>query len=267
MGNRIERTSPQPLSDGEGLNKDRWEGMTLDELLTDSLTLVVINHSGGKDSQAMYLAVKDLVPKERLVIIHANLPEVEWEGIHEHILDTTSHELFIVQANKTFFEMVEHRQKFPSPANRQCTSDLKRHPINKQIIALCNQRGFKRVLNCMGLRAEESYGRAKKVDFRLVPSNTNGKRDWYEWLPIHSLTTVEVFQKIAESRQKPHWAYGEGMKRLSCCFCIMSCKEDILTAKRLKPELFKRYALKERELNFTMSMPFNGVRKFLDEID
>lgn len=239
--------------------------MELDALINDEKTLIVVNHSGGKDSQAMYLSIKDIVPKHRLVVIHAHLPEVEWEGIEEHILGTIEHEFFIVQANKTFFEMVEHRKMFPSPSNRQCTSDLKRNPIQKKIIEICNNRGFDKVLNCMGLRAEESSGRAKKEVFRNVPSQSNGKRTWFEWLPIHKLTTKQVFTKISEEKQKPHWAYSKGMKRLSCCFCIMSCQEDILTAKALQPVLFQRYAKTERRLNFTMTMPVGGKKLFLDE--
>lgn len=241
--------------------------MTLESVINDPQTLVVINHSGGKDSQAMYLSICDIVPKERLVVIHAHLPEVEWDGIEEHINATTNHEFYIVQAKKTFFEMVEHRKMFPSASNRQCTSDLKRNPIQKKIIELCNKRGFNKVLNCMGLRAEESSSRAKKQPFRLVPSQSNGKREWYEWLPIHSHSTEWVFDRIKSSGQEPHWAYAEGMKRLSCCFCIFSCLGDIQTAKRLRPKLFERYALTERQLNFTLTMPAKGKeKKFLDEM-
>jgi tRNA(Ile)-lysidine synthase TilS/MesJ len=74
----------------------------------------VINHSGGKDSQAMFLKLRDLIPKQNLVVIHAHLPEVEWDGTIEHIKNTIGHaELHVVQAGKTFFEMVEHRQMWP----------------------------------------------------------------------------------------------------------------------------------------------------------
>lgn len=238
---------------------------SLEQLLADPKTLVVVNHSGGKDSQAMYLKIRNIVPPNRLVVIHAHLPEVEWDGIEELITETINHEFHIVQAKKTFFQMVEHRKMFPSPANRQCTSDLKRNPISKRIIKICNEVGFNKVVNCMGLRAEESSKRAKKKVFRNVPSQSNSKRTWYEWLPIHELTTEEVFENIRIAGQKPHWAYAAGMKRLSCCFCIMSCQSDILTAKRLKPQLFEKYAEVERRLNFTMTMPVNGKKLFLDQ--
>ncbi len=240
--------------------------MQIQELLHDPKCLVVCNHSGGKDSQAMYLRIRALVPANRLVVIHATLGEVEWPDSEQHIIATTSHEFFVVKANKTLFEMAEHRGMWPSPKNRQCTSDLKRGPIAKKIVSLCNERGFDKVLNCIGLRAQESSGRAKKSTFRLVESNTNGKRRWFEWLPIHEMTTKEVFASIAEAGQKPHWAYAKGMTRLSCCFCIMSSREDLKTAKALMPDLYQKYLSLERLLNHTLIMPGKDGAKFLDEL-
>ena len=91
--------------------------------------LFIINHSGGKDSQAMTLKLGELVPRRQLLVIHADLPGVDWEGLVDHI-DATAFGLpiLVARAGKTFLEMVEHRGMFPSPANRQCTSDLKRVP-------------------------------------------------------------------------------------------------------------------------------------------
>ena len=61
--------------------------------------------------------------------------EVEWPGIVGHINDTISHTLNIVRAGKTFLGMVEKRWMWPSARYRQCTSDLKRGPIEKFIRA------------------------------------------------------------------------------------------------------------------------------------
>lgn len=232
-------------------------------------TLFVVNHSGGKDSQAMYLLLRNLIPASQFVVIHAHLPEVEWDGTSDHIQNTIDPgtEFHIVQAVKTFFEMVEHRQLWPSIKNRQCTSDLKRGPIEKKIKAICNSRGFTTVVNCMGLRAQESINRAAKPAFKQSTTNTNSKRTWFEWLPIHSWTTGEVFQFIRDNNQKPHWAYQEGMTRLSCCFCIMSSKQDLKTASRLNPELLARYSAMEKKLDHTLLMPTKkSGKQFLTDI-
>lgn len=228
--------------------------------------LFVLNHSGGKDSQAQYLRLRDIIPANQLVVIHAHLPEVEWEGTEEFIKATISHELHLVQAKKTFFEMVERRQMWPSPQNRQCTSDLKRGPIEKQIKHICNTRGFDVVINCMGLRAQESSGRKKKPVFRKVERNSNSRRTWYEWLPIHSKSTEWVFNYIESKGQKPFWVYAAGMSRKSCPFCIMSTEEDLCIAAQLLPELAAKYSNKEHKINHTLLMPTKKGRRFLSDI-
>lgn len=203
----------------------------------------------------MYLLLRAVVPANRLIVIHAHLPEVEWAGTTEHIRTTIGDtEYHQVQARKTFFEMVERRGMWPSSATRQCTSDLKRGPITKRIVAICNNRGFTKVVNCMGLRAEESSGRAKKEPFKLH-SNSNSRRTWYEWLPIHKWKLAKVLGWISQHGQQPHWAYSNGMSRLSCCFCIMASKDDLRTAAWLNPELAQRYMDTERRLNHTLLMP------------
>ena len=107
----------------------------------------------------------------------------------------------------------------------------------------------------MGMRAEESSKRAKLNTFKLNTRNSKAGREWYDWLPIHDWKVDEVFAMIREVGQKPHWAYEAGMTRLSCCFCIMSNKEDLTTAARLNPELYKQYVDLEKKTGQVMMMP------------
>lgn len=219
--------------------------------------LFVCNHSGGKDSQAMFLKLRQLVPARQLIVVHAHLAEVEWDGSEEHIRATVGNApLIIAHPTKTFFQMVEHRGRFPSPSTRQCTSDLKRGPIEREIRRYLREHpefgGL--VVNCMGLRAEESPGRAKKAVFKLNSRNSQAGREWYDWLPIHSWTEEAVFKMIADAGQEPFWTYQMGMKRKSCCFCIMACQSDLTIAAQLRPDLYKRYCEMERRLGFTLSM-------------
>jgi DNA sulfur modification protein DndC len=229
--------------------------------------LFVVNHSGGKDSQAMLLYVRRLVGDDNILIVHADLPEVDWPDIETHIRDTSDGlPLSVCRAGKTFFEMVERRGMFPSPKYRQCTSDLKRGPIERTIREISRRTGRSLIVNCMGMRAEESSSRAKLTTLQFDAANSKAGRLWYEWLPIHHLTEAEVFDAIAAAGQKPHWAYAAGMSRLSCCFCIMANRSDLTTAARLQPELYRRYVETERRLDQTMMMPAGGVRRFLPEI-
>ncbi len=212
-----------------------------------------ISHSGGKDSQAMIIKMRALVPHEQLVVVHAHLPGVEWAGTRQHIRDTIGQIRYIeVVAVKTFFEMVEHRQKWPAPAYRQCTSDLKRGPIEKAIRHDLKALGKKLGINCMGLRAEESRGRAKLAPFNIHKKLSKAGRTVYNLLPIHDYLEPQVYETIAQAGQEPHWAYSAGMTRLSCCFCIMASDNDLTIAARQNPELYRKYVEKEQELNFTL---------------
>jgi DNA sulfur modification protein DndC len=227
------------------------------QALIDRGALFVCAHSGGKDSQAMFAYLKRIVPAAQLLVLHAILDGVEWDGVVEHIEATIGDvPLAFARSVKSFWDMVEHRGMFPSPKNRQCTSDLKRGPMEREI-----RRHLKAhpefnglVVNCMGMRAQESPGRKKLEPFTYDAGNSLAGREWYDWLPIHALEVEQVFALIAYVDQKPHWAYAAGMSRLSCCFCIMSSDADLATAAAHNPDMYARYVEAEDRLGFTLSM-------------
>ncbi|MES2910593.1 MAG: phosphoadenosine phosphosulfate reductase family protein [Pseudomonadota bacterium] len=227
--------------------------------------MFVVNHSGGKDSQAMYLFLRTFVPRDLLVLLHADLGAVEWAGAIEHIKATTSGEpLHVCRARRDLLQMIEERGKFPSPSQRQCTSDLKRGPIERTIRQRCKATGQTLIVNCMGMRAEESPGRSKLKPFKLHTGNSKAGREWYDWLPIHDWTEGEVFSAIRNAGQQPHVVYSFGMRRFSCVFCIMASQADLKTAARIAterpellndPELYRKYVALERSTGQVMLMP------------
>src|SRR5690606_3897624 len=124
---------------------------------------------------------------------------------------------------------------FPSPTVRWCTSAHKREQVSRLLTWLTSQALHVsnppiRILNCLGLRAEESPSRAKKKPFTRDERSSNGKRVIDTWLPIHSWTTRQVWERIRASGVRHHPAYDLGMPRLSCCFCIFSPREALLLA-------------------------------------
>lgn len=233
--------------------------------------LFVINHSGGKDSQAMYLMLRALVPAAQRVLVHADLGAVEWAGAIDHIKATTAGEpLHVCSSRRTLLQMIEERGMFPSPQQRQCTSDLKRGPIERTIRAITRERqalgvpAWGLVVNCMGMRAEESSGRAKLTAFKLNAGNSKAGREWYDMLPIHEMTETEVYANIAAAGQQPHRVYALGMRRFSCVFCIMASEADLATAARLAtqhpellndPHLYRKYVGLEQSTGQVMLMP------------
>lgn len=226
--------------------------------------LFVCNHSGGKDSQAMMIKLLETVPVRQLLVVHATLSEMEWPGALEHAeqqANAAGATFIVAKATKTLLDMVEHRfatrpevPSWPSASYRQCTSDLKRGPIEREIRRFAKANGFSLIVNCMGLRAEESHSRAKASVSKLNVGNSKAGREWYDWLPIHTLSTAEVFAIIRDAGQQPHPAYAAGNERLSCIFCIMANKRDLANGARLNPELFNRYVELEKRTGYTMHM-------------
>ena len=224
-----------------------------------------VSHSGGKDSQAMYAHLSRLVPAEQIVVVHADLGKVEWDGVQDHIRDTIDHDLHVVRAGKTFFDMVRRRAAtrpdapaWPSSQYRQCTSDLKRGPIEKFIRADMKARGVTESVNCMGLRAAESTARAKRPTWRPNKRLSKAGRTVHDWLPIHDWSDKLVFGQIAAAGQKPFHAYSRN-KRLSCVFCIMACDNDILHGADQRPDLVEEIDQIERDTGSTM-FPTMGLK-------
>lgn len=224
----------------------------------DAGALFVVNHSGGKDSQAMYAVITSMVPADQIVVVHADLgDDVEHLGVLAHIEANVDHEVHVAQAiwkdgtRKTLLDAIERRGSWPSSAARYCTSDLKRGPCEKVIRRLADAAGRNRVVSCFGFRAEESAARSKRPTWSMNKKNTNSKRTWFELNPIHDLTTAEVFQVIAAAGQEPHPVYAEGNERLSCVFCVLGSKNDLQNGARLRPDLARRYIELEKKMGHT----------------
>jgi 3'-phosphoadenosine 5'-phosphosulfate sulfotransferase (PAPS reductase)/FAD synthetase len=243
-------------------------------------------HSGGKDSQAMYNWLHTRVPEHRLHVVHADLGEVEWEGVKEHIRDTIhKRPLMIARAihadgsPKSFFTAVLQRRAkldtdgktdapaFPSSASRYCTSDLKTGPIWKVIKRHAKNVGASVVVNCVGIRGEESPARAKKIQQRGTlnanSKNTSRDRKAYDWWPIAHWSIDEVWHQIAEAGQRRHRAYDQGNDRLSCVFCIFGSTGDLQRGAAARPDLLAQYIELETLSRGTM---FNGA-SILDRIE
>jgi 3'-phosphoadenosine 5'-phosphosulfate sulfotransferase (PAPS reductase)/FAD synthetase len=190
--------------------------------------LVIVNHSGGKDSQAMYLHLtRDLgVPHGQIRVVHADLPGADWPGTLEHVQGSVDHDVKVVRAKfssgaiKELYDYVLRRGKFPSAQQRYCTSDLKTTPINAWIKqALCELNGLKKpcdippgahrvVISAMGMRAQESDNRAGLSPWELNVGQSIAGRVWLEYLPIHRWKTAQVFRQIKRFGQEPFWIYG-----------------------------------------------------------
>lgn len=220
---------------------------------------LVINFSGGKDSTAMLAYVCETYPHLPKQVVMADTgwehPDaVEWST---QIVGRFGLTLKVVRnPHKDFLAMVRKRGKFPSPAQRQCTSDLKRGPIQTWIRRNVQD---KLVINCLGLRAEESPGRAKKLPLSRDKTMTNGKRTVWNWLPIHSWSEAQVLGYLAERELPLHPVYNH-LRRFSCRVCIYMTTSDLRAVAKHDPAAFEQIAQLEEEMGFTMQ-PGRSVKE------
>lgn len=157
---------------------------------------------------------------------------------------------------------------WPSADSRYCTSDHKRDVIKKVMTQLAREhretagkKAKTRILNSLGIRAQESLGRRAMSNFaREADTGTQTTDRWY---PLHRWHEKKVWDTIEKSGVPFHRAYGLGMRRLSCCFCIMSPKKDLMVSAMHNPELFKVYL----ELEEKVGVPFTEKLSLADVAD
>lgn len=223
---------------------------------------ILVSSSAGKDSQAsldvVVHAARIVGVLDRVVVVHAALGDNEWEGTAELAAEHAAHyglrfELVCREHDgkiETILDRVEQRGMWPDAARRWCTSDHKRGPIRRLMTRLTTELREAghvvgrpvRLLNVMGHRAEESAARHRCPAYAGNQSASNGRRQVDDWLPIHDWTLAEVWARIAAAGTRPHWAYAAGMSRLSCRFCVLASRADLVRSARLNPELAQRYA-------------------------
>ena len=251
----------------------------LERIIENPHCQIAINISGGKDSQAMLSYLNRIYPNANKFAIHAHLGRAEWQQTLPFIQQNTKEQqidLVVVRAAKDligYFKQRYERLKlkgeekakpFWSDAkNRYCTSQSKIAPINKYL------RQYNLILNCIGIRAEESDARKKKCPFKVRKdisstayeglSPQEAFRLWHkhpekrlalDYYPLFDWDLKRVWTECGHSTEewnqrrsyncdtrstegcKAHPAYvlGKGNERLSCAFCVLGSLNDLENA-------------------------------------
>jgi 3'-phosphoadenosine 5'-phosphosulfate sulfotransferase (PAPS reductase)/FAD synthetase len=237
--------------------------------------VILVNSSAGKDSQASLDVVAKMAKTagllDRVVVVHCDLGRVEWAGTRELAEEQAAHYGLrfevVSRPQGDLLEQIEKRAAdrpdapaWPSSTTRYCTSDHKRGQVRKLLTKLTDEQrdaGITerpvRILSVMGFRAEESSARAKRVAYEFDSGASNGKRHVDQWLPIHTWNTQMVWARIKASGVRYHEAYDLGMTRLSCQFCVLASKDDLVLSARCNPTMAQEYAALEARIGWTFT--------------
>lgn len=243
--------------------------------------LIIVNSSGGKDSAAMLAYVCELAAAagalQRVVVVHNDLGAtdtglpVEWPGTRTvAALQALKYgvRFEVVRRGKggLYQQARNERHAWPSSSARWCTSDQKTAQAAKLVTGLVAELGIAgrpaRVLYCLGLRAEESPGRARKRAVSLDAARSSGVRTITRWNPILDWPADAVWDKIHAAGLPSHPAYQWGMSRLSCSLCVLSAWDDLVLAARLRPALAREYLALEREFALQADRKLANIASF-----
>lgn len=235
--------------------------------------VIVANTSAGKDSLVSLDVLAELAREQgvmdRVTVVHADLGRCEWEGVAELAARQAARYgwgLTVVQRpGNDLLDQVEHERKaWPAMGIAQfCTSDHKTSQVAKLVTKLVGDvreaAGFKRrstkrhvkVLQVLGIRAQESKRRADKQPYYTDERRSNSGKTEDIWYPVFDWTTEEVWERINGRGLEAHHAYELGMSRLSCCFCVLASLKDLRISGRQHKELLGQYVGVEKRINHT----------------
>ncbi len=262
---------------------------------------ISISISGGKDSQTILGVVMGEVLRQqytgKVIAIHADTG-AEWPESLPHCRMLCQHyriNLHVAVPHRALPDHIERRCRmmavqeprgkpgWPSPAQRYCTSDCKRNPIDKVIRAQfpagkpgwpspscryctshCKTDPISKVVRgefpaamgasvlvVTGERREESAHRRKLPESEVDARLSAGTRKVTKYRPILDMTLDQVWRHISESGLPRHVAYDRGNERLSCALCVMATENDLRNGADARPDLAERFLRIERETGFT----------------
>lgn len=181
------------------------------------MSLLVASISGGKDSAALFLWLKELGLEHRRVFA-----DTGWE--HPETLDYIAGPLTAalgpietVRADKTMVPLIRHKGMFPSRTKRWCSDELKLKPLACWVAAQSDE-----VVMAVGIRAEESEKRAAMPE-----------REWSDgldcevWRPLLAWTLDNVIAIHRKHGLAPNPLYARGANRVGCWPCVMVSKGEM----------------------------------------
>lgn len=202
---------------------------------------VVASVSGGKDSAAMSLHLRELGIEHDRVFM-----DTGWEHplTYEYLrgeLTRVIGPIEEIRGPRDMVETIRHKGMFPSKRRRFCTQELKIFPMIKHLRGLMDAGGD--VLNAVGIRRGESEARSKMDEWEWSEGF-----DCETWRPLVDWTEEDVIAIHKRHGLAPNPLYLMGAQRVGCWPCIYARKAEIKLVADMDPERIDRMRALEAEV-------------------
>lgn len=205
---------------------------TIEDAVADIASRHVLGLSGGKDSAALAIYIKDRYPAlhDRMEYFSSDTG-AELKEVYDFLDKLEAYlgkEIKRLSSNRTFEHWLKvHNDFLPSPRQRWCTRVMKIKPFEEYV-------GSDPVISYIGIRADENregYISQKPTIKPIFPFIEDG------------LVRDDIFQILEDSVGIPE--YYKWRSRSGCYFCFFQRQDEWLGLKRHHPELFEKARLIE----------------------
>ena len=199
---------------------------------------VVASVSGGKDSTALMLALRESQIPARYVFADTGWEAAETYAYLDLLRQRLDVVIDVVGVDGGMVERVRYRAGFPARMQRWCTRELKLQPLR----AYHDELGVE-TINAMGVRAEESERRAAMPEWA-------DDEEWggWVWRPLMRWTVADVLAIHHRHGVPVNPLYTRGHDRVGCYPCIYSRKDEIAIIAANSPDRIDEIRKLEREM-------------------
>ena len=191
-------------------------------------TLVVVSVSGGKDSTATSLYLREQGIEHVRVFADTGWEHPDTLEYIDNYLPSVIGPIHVVAREGGLPALARKKGMFPSRVRRYCTVELKVKPIMAFLEELDPKR---RAINAVGIRAEESTARAKMHEWE---HDANGFERWV-WRPLITWKLQDVIDIHRRNGVMPNPLYLTRSERVGCWPCIFARKSEIKTVAEETP--------------------------------
>lgn len=221
----------------------------------------IVGLSGGIDSQACALWVRNRYPKEDIILTNSNaganehpitVEFIDWYSDNVHSVVRTNAIIGDMWKTPGFAEtkgynsnaaldfptMAAIKGRFPSRVAQFCTEYLKLIPQRRWIVDSFGHDGIyagESYCRYVGVRRDESAARRSTVFHRWD--------DWFDcdlFAPVFDWTKKMCFDYVIAHGEKFNSLYTLGFDRVGCAPCVNSSKDDIVNWSERAPEMIDK---------------------------